>query len=56
MRQRKIDKSEFIKDVEEYPDAYQKERVERFGVCQKAIWQNLKKMGLMVMPLNSWLL
>lgn len=45
-RQRKIDKSELIKDVEQYPDAYQKERAERFGVCQKAIWQALKKMGL----------
>ncbi|WP_255487264.1 transposase [Arsenophonus endosymbiont of Bemisia tabaci] len=43
--QRKIDKSELIKDVE-YPDAYQKERAERFAVCQKAIWQALKKMGL----------
>ncbi|WP_202880355.1 IS630 transposase-related protein [Arsenophonus endosymbiont of Bemisia tabaci] len=29
------------KDVEQYPDAYQKERAERFGVCQKAIWQDL---------------
>ncbi|MGG2142544.1 IS630 transposase-related protein [Symbiopectobacterium sp. RP] len=45
-RQRKIDKSELIKDVEPYPDAYQKERAERFGVCQKAIWQALKKLGL----------
>ncbi|MGG2141367.1 IS630 transposase-related protein [Symbiopectobacterium sp. RP] len=45
-RQRKIDKSEWIKDVEPYPDAYQKERAERFGVCQKAIWQALKKLGL----------
>ncbi|MGG2140714.1 IS630 transposase-related protein [Symbiopectobacterium sp. RP] len=44
--QRKIDKSELIKDVEPYPDAYQKERAERFGVCQKAIWQALKKLGL----------
>ncbi|CAA2929772.1 hypothetical protein ARSQ2_00877 [Arsenophonus endosymbiont of Bemisia tabaci Q2] len=32
-----------IKDVEQYPDAYQKERAERFGVCQKAIWQAFKK-------------
>ncbi|MGG2140899.1 IS630 transposase-related protein [Symbiopectobacterium sp. RP] len=45
-RQRKIDKSELIKDVEPYPDDYQKERAERFGVCQKAIWQALKKLGL----------
>lgn len=46
IRQRKIDKSDLIKDVEQYPDAYQKERAGRFGVCQKAIWQALKKMGL----------
>ncbi|MGG2140531.1 IS630 family transposase [Symbiopectobacterium sp. RP] len=45
-RQRKSDKSELIKDVEPYPDAYQKERAERFGVCQKAIWHALKKLGL----------
>ncbi|MGG2141794.1 IS630 transposase-related protein [Symbiopectobacterium sp. RP] len=45
-RQRKSDKSEWIKDVEPYPDAYQKERAERFGVCQKAIWPALKKLGL----------
>ncbi|MGG2142757.1 IS630 transposase-related protein [Symbiopectobacterium sp. RP] len=45
-RQRKSDKSELIKDVEPYPDAYQKERAERFGVCQKAIWQALKKLEL----------
>ncbi|MGG2140114.1 IS630 family transposase [Symbiopectobacterium sp. RP] len=45
-RQRKSDKSELIKDVEPYPDAYQKERAERFGVCQKTIWQALKKLGL----------
>ncbi|MGG2140778.1 IS630 transposase-related protein [Symbiopectobacterium sp. RP] len=45
-RQRKSDKSELIKNVEQYPDAYQKERTERFGVCQKAIWQALKKLGL----------
>ncbi|WP_181994978.1 IS630 transposase-related protein [Arsenophonus endosymbiont of Bemisia tabaci] len=36
--QRKIDKSKLIKNVEQYPDAYQKERAERFSVCQKAIW------------------
>ncbi|CAA2930198.1 IS630 transposase-related protein [Arsenophonus endosymbiont of Bemisia tabaci] len=42
-RQRKIDKSELIKDVEQYPDAYQKECPEHFGVCQNAIWQALKK-------------
>ncbi|WP_202880392.1 IS630 transposase-related protein [Arsenophonus endosymbiont of Bemisia tabaci] len=45
-RQRKIDKFELIKDVEQYQNAYQKERAKRFGVCHKAIWQALKKMGL----------
>ncbi|OZI14716.1 hypothetical protein CE195_06725 [Sodalis-like symbiont of Philaenus spumarius] len=41
--QLKIDKSELIKDILKYPDAYQKERAERFGICQKTIWQTLKK-------------
>ncbi|WP_063657880.1 IS630 transposase-related protein [Candidatus Arsenophonus triatominarum] len=41
---RKINKFPLKKDVERYPDAYQKqkERAVRFGVCQKAIWQALK--------------
>ncbi|CAA2930697.1 hypothetical protein ARSQ2_01833 [Arsenophonus endosymbiont of Bemisia tabaci Q2] len=29
--------------LNKYPDTYQKEREERFGVFQKAIWQVLKK-------------
>ncbi|WP_063656581.1 IS630 transposase-related protein [Candidatus Arsenophonus triatominarum] len=45
-RKRKLDKNALAKDVEQYPDAYQKERAERFGVCKKAIWQSLKKLGL----------
>ncbi len=45
-RQRKLDKDALAKDVEQYPDAYQKERAERFGVCKKTIWQTLKKLGL----------
>ncbi|OZI14621.1 hypothetical protein CE195_07500 [Sodalis-like symbiont of Philaenus spumarius] len=32
-RQGKINKSELRRDIEQYPDAYQKERAERFGVC-----------------------
>ncbi|WP_074167973.1 IS630 transposase-related protein [Candidatus Arsenophonus triatominarum] len=32
-RKRKLDKNALAKDVEQYPDAYQKERAERFGVC-----------------------
>ncbi|WP_281181148.1 IS630 transposase-related protein [Candidatus Arsenophonus triatominarum] len=43
---RKLDKNALAKDVEQYPDAYQKERAERFGVCKKTIWQSLKKLGL----------
>ncbi|WP_063654101.1 IS630 transposase-related protein [Candidatus Arsenophonus triatominarum] len=45
-RKRKLDKNALAKDVEQYPDAYQKERAERFGVCKKTIWQSLKKLGL----------
>lgn len=45
-RHRKRDKNALAKDVEQHPDAYQRERAERFGVCQKAIWQALKKIGL----------
>ncbi|ASV34471.1 transposase [Candidatus Hamiltonella defensa] len=37
-RRRKIDKEAFIKEVEQYPDAYQRERAARFGVYPKAIW------------------
>ena len=33
-------------DVEIYPDADQDERAERFGVCQKTIWQTLKKLNV----------
>jgi transposase len=35
-----------MKDVDQYPDAYQYERAVRFGVCPKAIWQALKKLGV----------
>ncbi|HGJ5892065.1 MAG TPA: IS630 transposase-related protein [Arsenophonus apicola] len=45
-RSRKIDKSALEKDVRQYPDAYQRERAIRFGVCQKAIWQALKKLSI----------
>ncbi|BBI93078.1 IS630 family transposase [Serratia symbiotica] len=45
-RSRKIDKSALEKDVKQYPDAYQRERAIRFGVCQKAIWQALKKLSI----------
>lgn len=45
-RHGKIDKAALIQDVEDYPDAYQYERAARFGVCPKAIWQALKKLGV----------
>ena len=42
----KIDMEVLARDIEDYPDAYQFERAKRFGVCQKAIWQALKPMGV----------
>ena len=33
-------------DIEEYPDAYQYERAERFGVSQKGIYEALKRLGV----------
>ena len=43
---RKIDLILLAADVEKYPDSYQFERAERFGVCQKAIWQALRRLGV----------
>jgi len=45
-RRGKIDMVALVQDVEQYPDAYQFERAERFGVCQKAIWQALRRLGV----------
>ena len=45
-RRGKIDKEALLRDVELYPDAYQHERAERFGVCRKAIWSALRKLGI----------
>ena len=45
-RQRKIDKSALLLDVQKYPDAYIRERAKRFNVSNKAIWQALKKLGI----------
>ena len=45
-RSRKIDLQALARDVELYPDAYQYERAQRFGVTQKAIWQALKKLSV----------
>ncbi|WP_342221424.1 IS630 family transposase [Candidatus Fukatsuia endosymbiont of Tuberolachnus salignus] len=35
-----------VKDVELYPDAYQREHAAPFKVCTKSIWQALKKWGI----------
>ena|SRR5690349_4368778 len=45
-RHRKIDKAALIQDMKDFPEAYQYERAARFGVCPKAIWQALKKLGV----------
>ena len=34
------------KDVEKYPDSYQYERAERFGVWQSTIGSALKRLGI----------
>ncbi len=46
LRMYKIDLKALEADVELYPDAYQHERAERFGVCQNAIHQALKKLNV----------
>ena len=45
-RKGKIDLEELEKDVEDYPDAYQYERANRFDVAQSAIQVALKKLGI----------
>ncbi len=45
-KHRKIDPDLLAQDVETYPDSYQFERAERFGVCQKAIWSALRRLGV----------
>ncbi len=45
-RKRKIDLEKLKQDVRDYPDAYQYERAERFGVATNAIWQALQKLNL----------
>ena len=42
----KIDLEMLAQDVRDFPDAYQYERAERFGVTPKAIWQALRKLGV----------
>lgn len=43
---RKIDLGALARDVRDHPDDYQYERAARFGVCPKAIWQALRKLGV----------
>ncbi len=45
-KKRKLDLEKLTKDVQNNPDDYQFERAARFGVCQKSIWQALKKLGV----------
>lgn len=45
-RRRKLDKAALVKDVERYPEAYQRERAARFGVSKATIWQALKNVGI----------
>lgn len=42
----KINMEALRKDVQEYPDMYQYERAEKFGVTQGAIWFALKRLGI----------
>ena len=43
-RRRKIDMDALVRDIEQYPDAYQSERAARFDVHQNAICHALKKL------------
>lgn len=42
----KINMEALKKNVKEYPDLYQYERAEKFGVTQGAIWFALKRLGI----------
>jgi transposase len=42
----RLDKSELVEDVRQYPDAYQYERAQRLKVSQMCIWYNLKKLNI----------
>ena len=46
LRMYKIDLDALEADVEKYPDSYQFERAERFGVRQNSIHQALKKLNV----------
>ena len=40
----KIDMEALKKDIQDYPDAYQYERAQRFGVTATGIWHALKRL------------
>ncbi len=42
----KIDMVRLARDVEQYPDAYQHERAERFGCSQRGICEALKRLKI----------
>ena len=42
----KIDLEALKRDIEAYPDAYQYERAERFGVTQMGIWHALRRLNV----------
>ena len=42
----KINWDELVKDVEKYPDSYQYERAERFGVSKQGIGYALKRLNI----------
>lgn len=42
----KIDMKALVKDVEDYPDAYQHERAKKFGVSQSAIFYALQRLKI----------
>ena len=42
----KINSDRLIRDVEQYPDAYQHERAERFGCSQRGICEALKRLKI----------
>ena len=45
-RDRKINKSELLRLLEEHPDRYLKEFAERFNVCPSAVYNMFEKLGV----------
>ena len=43
-RRRKLDMEALAADVRDYPDAYLRERAERFGVSHQSIWVALRRL------------